>query len=170
MLRCEFFRSLCTGWMARCGSRELSSNEPKGERKRHRGKSSRRADSESGLRFPPRETRHFRFFASRWCCWVSFCNGVMSFLAWNTVRGPDPQDKSDFVHGPFPTTSSLGAEIWNQNGAAKRPRLSSRSGPQVLRIRSSQIVNLRGTPLQIPSPGGRTPLSPSDSKHMQTQF
>jgi hypothetical protein len=40
--------------------------------------SSRRADSESGLRVTPRGTRHFRCFASRWCCWGSFCNGVIT--------------------------------------------------------------------------------------------
>jgi hypothetical protein len=31
--------------------------------------SSRCADPESGLRFPPRGMRTFRCFASRWCCW-----------------------------------------------------------------------------------------------------
>jgi hypothetical protein len=36
------------------------------------------AESESGLRFPPRGTQHFLCFASHWCCWRSFCNGVIT--------------------------------------------------------------------------------------------
>ena len=35
---------------------------------------SQHADSESGLRFPPHDTR---CFASHWCCCGSFCNSVM---------------------------------------------------------------------------------------------
>jgi hypothetical protein len=39
--------------------------------------SSRRADFETGLRFPPHAMRNVRCFASRWCFWGSFCNGVI---------------------------------------------------------------------------------------------
>jgi hypothetical protein len=36
-----------------------------------------RKESGSGLHSLPRETHNFRLFASRWCCWWTFCNGVI---------------------------------------------------------------------------------------------
>jgi hypothetical protein len=49
--------------------------------------SSRRTDSESGLRFTARGTRNFRIFALRWSCWVSFETvssliGAFLIVAW----------------------------------------------------------------------------------------
>jgi hypothetical protein len=45
-------------------------------------------ESESGLRFPPCEMRHFRFFASHGCCWGSFCNGVILYRVAVLHNGP----------------------------------------------------------------------------------
>jgi hypothetical protein len=41
--------------------------------------SSRRADFESGFCVPPCGTQQSRVFASRCCCWASFCNGGICF-------------------------------------------------------------------------------------------
>jgi hypothetical protein len=79
-------------------------------------------------------------------------NALLRLCSHGPVRDPDPQDtpdfggpRPDFYHrgggpwcqnpplggpGPFPRKSFLGANFWNRNGAASRPRLSSRSGPQ----------------------------------------
>ena len=44
--------------------------------------------------------------------------------------GPWCQNPASRGPGPFPHKSFFGAEIWNRNRAAKRPRFCSRSEPQ----------------------------------------